>query len=646
MINQDRTAALNARMGDGVDDQGHQATSPWQMPLQAWIAIANRTWAETSTDNIGLIAAGVAFYGFLALVPLLGAIVLVYGLAANPATVMRNMTQLTSVMPSDVAKLVGEQLMNVVKTSDGKKGLGLLLALGLAVFGARNGAGAVITALNVAYEEEEKRGFLKVNLLAIAMTAVAVLVAMIALVAIAALGHFQSLIPGAPNFLVVIGKVLAYLVLTLAGAGAAATLYRYGPSRERARWVWLTPGSLFAALMWLILTIGFGIYVAQFGNYNATYGSLGTVVVTLTWLYLSSYILLFGAELNSEIEHQTARDTTRQEAPLGARGAWVADHVAAGDPDGGGGEGGEPVGNDVPAVGAKPRSTGLGDFAASRAGARAGRIVGLPKVGWVPSIAATFGLSLLRRGRGVEGLALLGATAAAMWLGRDRTPSTGLAIKAVFFDIDGTLVDSNDLHVAAWDEAFRERGHVIALAAIRGQIGKGGDLLMPTLLPGSSEREAETLSDRHGEIFKEKYLSQVRPFAGAAALLRHAHQLGQKVLLASSADAKEVAHYVSLLDIGSVVDDTTSIDDVETSKPAGDIFQAALGKVRPLTASQVMVVGDTPYDIEAAAKCGIRAIALRSGGFDDAVLTSAGAVALYDDAGELLACYAKSLLGK
>ncbi len=472
------------------------------MPRKVWIAIAKRTWAETSTDNIGLIAAGVAFYGFLALVPLLGAIVLVYGLAANPATVMRNMTQLTSVMPSDVAKLVGEQLMNVVKTSDGKKGLGLLLALGLAVFGARNGAGAVITALNVAYEEEEKRGFLKVNLLAIGMTAVAVIVAMIALVAIAALGHFQSLIPNAPDFVIVAGKVLAYLVLTLAGAGAAATLYRYGPSREQACWVWLTPGSLFAALMWLVLTIGFGIYVAQFGNYNATYGSLGTVVVTLTWLYLSSYILLFGAELNSELEHQTARDTTKQAAPLGERGAWVADHVADDDA--------QKTTEAVPVVGASPRSTNmpndLREFAKSRVAVRAGRIAGLPKIGWAPSVAATLGLSLLRRGRGAQGAALLGATAVVTWFLRERTALPKLPTKAVFFDIDGTLVDSNDLHVAAWDEAFREYGYEVERAAIRRQIGKGGDLLVPALLPEASEDTIEALSDRQGEIFKAKYL--------------------------------------------------------------------------------------------------------------------------------------------
>ncbi len=391
------------------------------MPLEAWTSVAKRTWKETSNDNVGLIAAGVAFYGFLALVPLLGAIVLLYGIAANPTTVMRDMTQLTSVMPADVAKLVGEQLMNVVKTSDGKKGLGLLLALGLALFGARNGAGAVITALNVAYEEEEKRGFVHVNLLAIGITAAAVVVAILALVAVAALGHLETVLPTAPGFVVLAGKIVAYLLLTSAGVGAAATLYRYGPSRRRAKWVWMTPGSLFAALMWLLLTIGFGIYVANFGNYNATYGSLGAVVVTLTWLYLSSYILLFGAELNSELEHQTAENTTLSPAPLGERGAWVADHVAdeAPEPNGSAGR------QDMPQVGtetaitpdAAPSLPAM--YAAGRIGSRVERVFGLPKVGLVVSAVATLGLSLLRRGRAAQGGALLAAAAVAAWLGRD-----------------------------------------------------------------------------------------------------------------------------------------------------------------------------------------------------------------------------------
>ena len=200
--------------------------------------------------------------------------------------------------------------MNVAKTSGDKKGLGLLLALALALFGARNGAGAIVTALNITYDEEEKRGFVRLNLLALAITLGAVVVAILVVVAIAALGYLEDLFPNAPAILLGAGKTLSYLLVALAGAAGAATLYRYAPNRDAAQWVWLTPGSLVAAILWLILTIGFGIYVSQFGNYNATYGSLGTVVVMLTWLYLSSYVLLLGAELNSELEQQTAQDTT------------------------------------------------------------------------------------------------------------------------------------------------------------------------------------------------------------------------------------------------------------------------------------------------------------------------------------------------
>lgn len=308
---------------------GRTATTPWHFDRQAWKAVALRTWNEASADNIGLVAAGVAFYGFLAIVPVLGAIVLSYGLIATPETVIANVRTLTEAMPRDAALLVGEQLLNVVQTSDGKKGFGLVLALALAIFGARNGAGAIITALNIAYEEAEKRNFVWLNLTTLAMTAAGVVVAVIAVVAIGALAALEEVLPAAPGFVVVLGKVATYVLMTLAGAAAAASLYRYGPSRQRAKWVWLTPGSLLAAVGWLLLTLGFGIYVANFGNYNATYGSLSAVVVLLTWLYLSSYVLLLGAELNAECEHETAEDSTTGAAqPMGERGAYTADHVA------------------------------------------------------------------------------------------------------------------------------------------------------------------------------------------------------------------------------------------------------------------------------------------------------------------------------
>lgn len=405
---------------------GVRSTSPWKMPLQAWKEVALRTWKESASDNVGLVAAGVAFYSFLALVPLLGAIVLSYGLVAEPSTVVANMQALTSVMPADAARLIGEQLMNVVHASEGKKGFGLLLALAIALFGARNGAGSVITALNIAYEEEERRGFIRVNLLALAMTVAAVAMGILALIAIAALGYLHELVPHAPPFLLLLGKFASYVLLALAAAAGAATLYRYGPSRQKARWTWLTPGSILAGVLWLLLTLGFGIYVANFGNYDATYGSLGAVVVLLTWLYLSSYVLLFGAELNSELEHQTAEDTTEgAPAPLGERGAWVADHVA-----GGGAAKASPAAPAAPAPAEAPAASPpapiaarlaspVKTYATARATARLGRLTGFKKIGTVSTVMSTLGLALLRRkGRASQGLMLLTTAAGLSYITR------------------------------------------------------------------------------------------------------------------------------------------------------------------------------------------------------------------------------------
>ena len=221
-----------------------------------------------------------------------------------------------------------------------------------------------------------------------------------------------------------------------------------------------------------------------------------------------------------------------------------------------------------------------------------------------------------------------------------------MSIKAVLFDIDGTLIDSNDWHVAAWDEAFRGHGFTIDRAAIHDQIGKGGDILVPSLIPDADDGLTETLSDGHGEIFKQKYLERMQPFPDARELLLHAHRAGQKVVLASSASKGELEHYLDFLGIRDIVAASTTIDDVESSKPAPDIFAVALKKVAPLQPAEAMVVGDTPYDVEAAAKCGMRTIALRSGKFPDEALLRAGAVALFDDAAALLAGYGNSPLGR
>jgi HAD superfamily hydrolase (TIGR01509 family) len=221
-----------------------------------------------------------------------------------------------------------------------------------------------------------------------------------------------------------------------------------------------------------------------------------------------------------------------------------------------------------------------------------------------------------------------------------------MRIKAILFDIDGTLVDSNDMHVLAWEEAFAGIGETFDRQTLHDQIGKGTDMLVPTLLPDLDEDAQEKLGDAHGSVFKAKFLDQAKPFPRAHDLLAHAHGLGQQVVLASSASGGELDHYLDLLEARDLVDATTSSEDVKNTKPAPDIFATALDKLSGIDADEVLVVGDTPYDVEAAKKCGIAAVGLRSGKFSDEALLKAGAIALYDDAAALLADYANSPLGR
>lgn len=221
-----------------------------------------------------------------------------------------------------------------------------------------------------------------------------------------------------------------------------------------------------------------------------------------------------------------------------------------------------------------------------------------------------------------------------------------MQIKAILFDIDGTLIDSNDMHVLAWEEAFADIGEAFERQLIHDQIGKGTDMLVPALLPDLDAAAQEKLGEAHGAVFKAKFLNEARPFPSAYDLLAHAHGLGQQVVLASSASKAELDHYLDLLDIRDLVAAATSSDDVKQTKPAPDIFATALEKLPGIDAEEVIVVGDTPYDMQAANKCGIAAVALRSGGFPDDVLWNAGAIAIYDDAAALLAGYADSPLGR
>lgn len=292
-----------------MDQQGaaapSEADSPAELPPRAWKDIMIAAWKEAGDDNLSLVAAGVAFYAFLAFVPLLGALVLVYGLVAEPSSVVQHIRAMTAVMPADAARIIGEQLLTVSVTASGKKGLGLLIALLLSIYGAMRGSSAIITALNVVYNVDETRGFIRSTLVAVALTLGAVFALLTAILGISLLSYIEHLLPFTSPAVHAVLKILFWIVAAAVISLLIALIYRHAPDRPKAKWQWLSPGAIVATLLWVAATLGFGFYVANFGSYNATYGSLGAVVVFLTWLYLTAYILLMGGELNAELEKQT-----------------------------------------------------------------------------------------------------------------------------------------------------------------------------------------------------------------------------------------------------------------------------------------------------------------------------------------------------
>ncbi|UZK69613.1 YihY/virulence factor BrkB family protein [Sphingomonas sp. S1-29] len=305
---------------------GFDSRRPWHHPWPAWRSILFRVYTMMGYHNLSLMAAGVAFYAFLSFVPLLGAVVMTYGLVADPVTVTGHMQTLFELMPAEAAKLISDQLISVVTTAADTAGLALAVALTLSIYGAMRASSAIIQALNVVYEEEEGRNFFKTTLLSALLTIGAVIAAIVGLLSAGALGYLRVFTDLLGPAGVVLIQALTWLVATLIATTAFACVYRYGPDRARARWQWLSVGSLAATVLWLAATFGFGIYAANFANYNATYGALGAVVVLLMWLFVSSYAVLIGAEINAEAERQTGVDSTTGHArPQGERGARMAD---------------------------------------------------------------------------------------------------------------------------------------------------------------------------------------------------------------------------------------------------------------------------------------------------------------------------------
>jgi membrane protein len=309
-------------------DRGRQASKPTEIPAKGWKDIALRTYRDVGENRIMLVSAGVTFFALLAIFPAVAALVSVYGLVADTSTINDQLASLQGILPQGALDIVGEQIKALDEKGNATLGLSLIVGIALSVWSANGGMKHIFDALNLVYNEREKRNFIVLNLVSLAFTAGALLFLILALVSVVVL-------PVAFEFIGV-GKdawwlaLLRWPVLLLAVLGGLAVLYRYGPSRDAPRWRWVTGGSALAAVLWLGGSLLFSWYVANFGSYNKTYGSLGAAIGFMTWIWISTTIVLLGAQVNAETEHQTAEDTTVGEPqPLGTRGAKMADSVGA-----------------------------------------------------------------------------------------------------------------------------------------------------------------------------------------------------------------------------------------------------------------------------------------------------------------------------
>lgn len=306
---------------------GRFARSPGEIPARGWFDIAKRVSRQIAEDNIGIAAAGVAFYAFLAIFPTIAATIAIYGLIVDPQTAQQHMTDIANVLPQQSAQLLQDQLRQISRSSSAALSWGLVFSVLLSLWSANKGTRALFKAINIAYNEEDKRGFIKGNLITILFTILGIAAAIISMALVIALPALTGQL-GFSGALQTIVLVARWLLLAVVLIAALAALYRFAPDRENPQWRWVSWGSVVATVLWIAGSLGFSYYVNNFSNFNATYGSLAAVVILLLWFNLSSFIILLGAEINSELERQTMRDTTTGTIqPMGKRGANDADNL-------------------------------------------------------------------------------------------------------------------------------------------------------------------------------------------------------------------------------------------------------------------------------------------------------------------------------
>ncbi|MCP9626163.1 YihY/virulence factor BrkB family protein [Rhodopseudomonas palustris] len=308
-------------------DRGRTASAPSEIPARGWKDILLRVVQNFSAHRIMSLAAGMTYYSLLAIFPALAALVAIYGVFSDASSITKHLDQFSGFLPGGAIDVARDQLTRVA--SKGAETLGFTFVIGLVIslWSANAAVKSLFDTLNIVYREEEKRSFIKLNAISLGFTLGGIVLAVAALTSIVIVPVVLEWV-GLSSFGDLLLRIGRWPLMLLVLALALAVVYRYGPSREAPRWRWISWGSGIAAVAWLLASGLFSFYAANFGNFNETYGSLGAVIGFMTWLWISAIVILLGAELDAEMEHQTARDTTTgHPRPIGTRGARVADSV-------------------------------------------------------------------------------------------------------------------------------------------------------------------------------------------------------------------------------------------------------------------------------------------------------------------------------
>ncbi|WP_246774069.1 YihY/virulence factor BrkB family protein [Bradyrhizobium diazoefficiens] len=324
----DRDASAIGLATEGAD-RGREAESPSEIPAKGWKDILLRVYGNISEHRVLALAAGMTYYSLLAIFPALAALVAIYGLFSDPGSIAKHLDQVSGFIPGGAIDVARDQLTRVASKGNQTLGLTFTIGLGVSLWSANAAMKSLFDTLNIVYGEKEKRGFVKLNAASLSFTLAGIVFVLIALGAVVVLPVVLNFV-GLSDAADLLIRLARWPAMFVAVALGLALIYRFGPSREAPRWRWITWGSVVATVLWLGASALFSWYAASFGKFNETYGSLGAAIGFMTWLWISAIVILLGAELDAEMEHQTVRDTTTgSEKPMGARGARMADTVGA-----------------------------------------------------------------------------------------------------------------------------------------------------------------------------------------------------------------------------------------------------------------------------------------------------------------------------